>query len=482
MEDIAERMQVPLEYVAIPALVALGAVVGRQIGIHPKQRDEWLVIANLWGAIVGRSGLMKSPTLAQALLPLDRLAAGAIDAYEAREERNKTTRDSLDAQIVGVKEALKKAAKDATATAVQTHAGRLATLQAERDELTNSVRRFKTNDATIQKLGELLRDNPNGLLFFRDELSGWLSSLSQEGREGDREFFLETWNGDGTYTFDRIGRGMIHVKGLCLSIVGGIQPGKMAKYVYEAYEGGVGDDGLLQRFQLLVWPVPDKPFVNVDRYPHKQERDRAYRIYERLLDLDPASLGATTAEYQDIPALRFSPEAQEFFDAWRLDLEVRLRSGTINSPAFESHLAKYRSLMPSLALLCHLVRKMEGWDGTTVPLDIAKQAAAWCEFLEMHAKKVYAGVLNRDLQAAHALAAKIAEGAITDGQAPRDIIRAQWSLLRESEDVYGGLRRLETVGWIRLVDKPAASAKGGRPTTLIRLHPELLARQGDANA
>jgi hypothetical protein len=271
---------------------------------------------------------------------------------------------------------------------------------------------------------------------------------------------------------------MIHVKGLCLSIVGGIQPGKIARYVYEATEGGVEDDGLLQRFQLLVWPASGQPFENVDRYPYKQERDRAYRIYERLIDLDTDTLGATKAEYQEIAALRFSPEAQAFFDDWRLDLETRLRSGTINSQAFESHLAKYRSLMPSLALLLHLVRKVEGWEGETVPLDIAKQAAAWCEFLELHAKKVYAGVLNRDLQAAHALAAKIAEGAISDDQAPRDILRAQWSLLHESEDVYGGLRRLETAGWIRFEEKPTTT-RGGRPTTRIRLHPELRARQGD---
>jgi hypothetical protein len=34
------------------------------------------------------------------------------------------------------------------------------------------LRRYKTNDSTVEKLGELLRENPVGLLILRDELVG----------------------------------------------------------------------------------------------------------------------------------------------------------------------------------------------------------------------------------------------------------------------------------------------------------------------
>jgi len=54
ISDVAERMQCPLEYPAIGALVALSSIVGRQIGIRPRRRDDWTVVPNLWGAIVGR--------------------------------------------------------------------------------------------------------------------------------------------------------------------------------------------------------------------------------------------------------------------------------------------------------------------------------------------------------------------------------------------------------------------------------------------
>jgi Protein of unknown function (DUF3987) len=472
--DIAERMQVPLEYVAIPLILSAGALIGRQCGLLPKRHDDWLVIPNLWGAIIGRPGLMKSPSLAQALKPLERLAAQAIDAAQAQATALVTQRDILDAQLAGAKDALKKAAKNSKVDDIDRHAATIQGLQAQLDALAITVRRFKTNDATIQRLGELLRDNPNGMLLYRDELSGWLSSLRQDGREGDREFFLEAWNGDGAYTFDRIGRGMVHVEGLCLSILGGIQPGKLTKYVYDSCEGGAGDDGLLQRFQLLVWPAHEAAFVNVDRSPDTQARQRVYGLYERLADLDALGVGATVEDYQPLPALRFSADAQALFDAWRVALETRVRAEGLQSPAFEAHLAKYRSLMPSLALIFHLIEEVTHTTGATaVSLEAAQLAAAWCEFLEAHARKVYAGVLQKDLQAAHALADKIRGGMLAHEMTVREVYRNGWALLTTADDVYGGLRCLERYGWLQITE--VTTAQGGRPKEPIMFHPNLLA-------
>jgi hypothetical protein len=39
--DIAERMQCPLDFVGIPATVALGSVLGRRIGVRPQRRTDW---------------------------------------------------------------------------------------------------------------------------------------------------------------------------------------------------------------------------------------------------------------------------------------------------------------------------------------------------------------------------------------------------------------------------------------------------------
>src|SRR5215212_2222614 len=80
--DIAERMQAPPDFVAASAIVALGSVIGRQVGIRPQAQTDWTVIPNLWAVIIGRPGIMKSPAMGEALKPLKRLETQARGDYE----------------------------------------------------------------------------------------------------------------------------------------------------------------------------------------------------------------------------------------------------------------------------------------------------------------------------------------------------------------------------------------------------------------
>ena len=84
--DISERMQCPPDFVAIPAIVALGSVLGRKIGVRPQRRTDWIEVPNLWGCIVGRPGAMKSPAMSEALKPLNRTRfQGARRAFGSAE-------------------------------------------------------------------------------------------------------------------------------------------------------------------------------------------------------------------------------------------------------------------------------------------------------------------------------------------------------------------------------------------------------------
>jgi putative DNA primase/helicase len=82
VDDISSQMQCPPEYVAIPAVIALGALIGRRIGIKPQEHTDWLEVPNLWGFIVGRPGMLKSPAMNEALRPLRALEAAASQEHE----------------------------------------------------------------------------------------------------------------------------------------------------------------------------------------------------------------------------------------------------------------------------------------------------------------------------------------------------------------------------------------------------------------
>ncbi|MBP7729927.1 MAG: toprim domain-containing protein, partial [Alphaproteobacteria bacterium] len=60
LTDIAERMQCPLDYVAVAALIASASLIGAGCRVRPKKNDSWSIVPNLWGGIVGRPSTLKS--------------------------------------------------------------------------------------------------------------------------------------------------------------------------------------------------------------------------------------------------------------------------------------------------------------------------------------------------------------------------------------------------------------------------------------
>lgn len=342
VKDVSHRMQVKADMVAIGAMIAAGALIGSGCGIRPKQNDNWLVIPNLWGAVVSDPGTLKTPALHEALGPLRRLEAEAKSKYdndlayfEAENEAFKAKRDAI-------KYKMQKTARGNDGGDIDSLKTELMGLE----ELEHPVwKRFITNDATIEKMGELLEQNPRGILLFRDELTGLLSSWDKEGREADRAFYLEAWNGYSSITTDRIGRGTVHVDNLCVSILGGIQPAKLLSYLYQA-TSALDNDGFTQRIQLMVYPDKTTTWQLVDETPNQIAKDRAYRTFETLAGFEFTEHGA---EIGDIPYFHFNGAAQEMFYDWLGQLQEKIQAD--DAPVMLEHLSKYRSLMPSLALI-----------------------------------------------------------------------------------------------------------------------------------
>ncbi len=434
VRDISERMQCPPDYVAIGMIVGLSSLVGRRVGVAPKENDDWTVIPNLWGAVVGRPGVLKSPALHEVMKPLLHLQAKAIEVHAEESSEFEATRLVREQSERVAKEEIRKFLKKGHKTLADETARELDSFET----YSPVCRRYVVNDSTVEKLGEILNENPMGVLLFRDELSGFFRNLEKFGREGDRAFYLECWNGDGSFTYDRIGRGTLHIPAACISILGGIQPGPLGEIVRRA--GGAGDDGLMQRFQLLVYPNPSKTWRNIDRTPDRIAREQVEDVIRRLDRIDAMRVDADEG---DIPILRFDPAAQALFNEWRGVLEHRLRDGS-EHPLMEAHLAKYRSMVPSLALILHLSVAEEG----PIRYDALERAIAWAEYLEPHARRIYAPAISPDLSAAHAIAARIRSGDLVANFTARDIYRHGWSGLSTRESAVAGLRVLEDFHWV----------------------------------
>lgn len=465
VEDISERMQTPPEFVAVPAMVAAGSVIGRKLGIRPMRHDDWQEVPNLWGCIVGRPGVMKSPAVKAALKPLSRLEALANEEHQSAKAAWDEEADERDLRRDARKQELKRRLKvDPSAD--------VSDLRSSQDE-EPQARRYKANDSSYQALGDLLRHNTNGLLVHRDELMSLLRALDREDNSEARGFYLTGWNGADSYVFDRIGRGTnLYVPSVTLSLLGSTQPGLLQSYVRNVVGGGASDDGLLQRFSMTVWPDMPKDWTEHDREPHPEYRKRAFDAFDYLDRLRPDDVGGQFDGFEKgNPFLRFDDAAQETFRDWRHGHEARLRSDELH-PALESHLAKYRKLVPSLALIHHLASGQSGPVG-----DVAVLAAlAWADFLESHAHRIFQAGTATAVDGAKAITRGLQRGVLESRFTVNDVAHKNWSPMSEDRSrIREALELLADHGWVQALDVPP-SAKGGRPTTIFVANPKGLQR------
>ena len=246
---------------------------------------------------------MKSPVLNSVTSPLSRIVEMWRAEYERDASAHGEEKEAAELRHSAWRDEYKRAFKKNGPLPIQPDVTFRAPTQ----------KRLLLTDATYEKLHEILSDNPAGVLVLRDELTGWLGDMERQGRESERSFYLQSWNGDMAFSVDRVGRGSIHVPAVCISLFGNIQPTRLRSYIADAVTGGASDDGLFQRLQVLVWPDPPGTWKLIDRPPNGHALSLATKVFSTLANLSA-----------DSPVeLRFEIDAQQLFYEWWGELRRR---------------------------------------------------------------------------------------------------------------------------------------------------------------
>jgi hypothetical protein len=450
--DVADRQQAPPDFAAVTALCGLAAVIGNRVRIRPKQHDDWEIVPNLWGAIIGRPSAMKSPAMQAALAPIYSIQN---DIRERWEEEVQTA--AIDDALSGLdaKDAKKKAEKALKDGDRETARGILASLVDCDDQ--RPCPRIVVNDTTVEKLGELLNENPRGLLLIRDELPGFLARLEREEYQSERAFYLESFNGGGCFTFDRIGRGTVYIENCTVSIIGGVQPSRIAPIVRSAITGA-SNDGLIQRLQMTVWPDDVGSWQWTDRSPNQPARLAYEKVFRELYDL---RMGDTNK-----PAiLRFSPVSQALFQQWMTEIQTEARSGSL-PPTLESHILKMPKTVATLALLFELA------DGGRFEVNeaAARRALGWADYLRSHANRLYSAGETMAADGARLIVERRHQ--LPEAFTLRDIQRKGWASLGDRDAVLLAIEMLVATHHCREVP-PVPHQGGGRPSVSYIWNPSL---------
>ncbi|WP_460673710.1 YfjI family protein [Larkinella ripae] len=467
LTDIANRMKCPPDYVAAAAIVMISSLVGTRLTIKPKTKDDWTVIPNLWGAVIGDPSSMKTPSVAEVFKPLDRLIKTEEKKYKELLQQYEADHLTFDAQKKVYQSQQVQRLKNKNVDNPVSY---------PQEPAKPVERRFMTNDSTIEKMADLLNENPAGMLQYRDELMGLLSGWDRAGREQDRAFFLEGWNGSGSTIVDRIGRGTLHVDNVCISLFGGIQPAKLLSYLQGAQ--GHENDGLVQRLQLAVYP--DKAdWAYTDEWPDKAARDQAFTLIQRIADSDFLDIAYQADDYNRFRYTRFDEEAQEVFKQWLIRWETQVLPN--ETGLLLEHFTKYRSLVPSLALIFHVANCEANPNNGSgkkrlVSKEAISQALLWCDYLQTHARRIYGLLETVDVVAGKELLRHLKKGDLETGFKVREVTKKGWSNLNTADLVDSAVSELIELGWLLEV-KPQPS-QGGRPeASHYLIHPKILSER-----
>ena len=300
----------PKDYVAAALVAAASSWIGN--ARHVGATATWTEPPHLWFALIGSPSTGKTPAQRAVVEASRSLERDAEPGWEIEKSEHAGLVEGARVIEEDWRAALRKAVKDGVPPP-QHPPGADAPLEPSRP-------RVMAMDATTEELQNILAGQPRGLLYVRDELSGWFGNHDRYGGHGgDRAFFLEAWNG-GAYVADRVKyRGQpVRIPRAALAMLGGLQPDRLR----EALAGA--DDGLAARF-CYVWPDPP-PILRLATESDDSARDRRDRLAWAAKRLHDLQMDGNLAGEQAPRVLRLDGDAFKLFDELRCYAMKRARA------------------------------------------------------------------------------------------------------------------------------------------------------------
>ena len=439
VQAVADCLGCDPSQVALPLIVVMASAIGTTRVVRVK--EGWEVFAILWGAVIGESGTLKTPAYQKAIVFAQHYQHRLAESYEQECRTYETKLLDYETRLAKWK--------------------RNPDSEEPPEKPPKPIcRRVVTNDATIEALALLLRDNPRGLLVACDELSTWFGSFGRYSRTGSREAEVGQWvslyHGQ-PLNIDRKTSGFVHVPMAAVSIVGLIQP-RVLREVLDSFHL---ENGLAARFLFIRPPTQIKRWTDKELNP--QVVTPVENVFSRLYGLTHV----LTPEGKPVPTrVELCPEAREAFKAFYNHHNETAAEFTGD---FRSALAKLEELPLRLALTIHLGR----WaDGETVnpdfiDLESMQRAIRLTQWHVRETQRFYEWIheLTIDSQDQRVLEwIRKKGGEVT----PRDLARGIWQFRGKTDEAEAVLQRLVEARCGTWENIPS-SQKGGKPKRVFRV-------------
>jgi hypothetical protein len=419
-------------FLALPALAVMASAVGNSRTIRLKR--GWDEPSIVWSAVIGDSGTLKSPAYALCVGHLFRTQRRLRDEHRKAAAR-------YEEDLAKWKDAKKAFGKEEG--------------QDPGDPPEEPVmQRVVASDITIEKVAEVLEDNPRGILLARDELSAWLGSFgrykTQKGAT-DLPNWLEMHRSGQIQVDRKTGeKRTIIVPHAAVSVCGGIQPGTLTRALTPEFL----DAGLAARLLLAMPPRRQKKWTDAEIHP---DTERAYcDLYDRLRVLELRKDGK---ELLPVP-VTLEPAAKRLWVGYYDEFAAEQAAA---EGALAAAMSKLEGYAARLALVHHAVRcVVQGLDCTSpVTLHSMEAGIVLSRWFVAEARRVYATLSESDQERD---TRRLVEFIRDRGgsMSARELQRANDAKYPTVEHADGALDALVVAGLGSWEDPPTNPA-GGRP-------------------
>ncbi|MFC4892241.1 DUF3987 domain-containing protein [Pseudofrancisella aestuarii] len=445
-EMISEKYQQPFNFVAISSITALAGLIGNRVEVSYNGRKN---IPIVWSLLIAESGIGKTPSINYAIEPIRDIQKNnkykSIEQSESLDRKN----NLINIQIKARERELSRAKEKEDISKFSEEINSL------KDGLLKQPypRQIIENSTTWQALIKSMKDNnPNGLLYVNDEISGFFEKLDKKDNEEEKSFFNTIYNGYD-YSYKTVGRGCDYVENPTLSIIGGIQPSKLNKIVRN-YD----NSGFLARFQLITFERPFKRYIKkVDTsnlFNGINEiviEDNYKQVFIRLNNI-PYSIDVLDGQHITNEPLvyEYSKEAQNRFEEWFISNED-LKHDKYTSQNIREYLCKAENTIHSLALIFHLSEN--SIEDKIINIKYINMAINLIEFSTEQAKYMYGELAYNTSELASALLLrmdKLKEMQQKNSYIDRRLIKQRgWTSLKDYSIIDEVLEHLYEYGYLK---------------------------------
>ena len=442
----------PVSYVGISLLVGAAALIGNARRVS---HGSWIEPPILWAMMVGDPSTGKTPALrpVQAILTtFDRDISAGFPAEKT---------------AFMAKEATARLAKEAWEKAVKAALGHGQTPPPMPKNATAPDMPICPNvvvkDVTPEKLGYLSNASPKGLIMVRDEAAGWLGGMNRFSGGGERQVWLESYNGD-VGKIDRVKLdSSIHIDHFSVCVLGGIQPDRLNLILRDD-----PDDGLIPRF-LFAFPDPVPPVRAAKWTPNFDPVALMRKLYSlKLVNVDDVMRPIE---------LPLTDSAADLFEKWRQAHYVD--SSTVEGMAVGSW-GKMPGQLLRLALVLEFIRWTECAESPE-PSEVQKDSITGAiELIDKFFKPMARRTLgaaggSQKIYAAKVLAEHMIANRLTILET-RQVMNSKGcpGILRKPEQMDPACAELVDAGWLLPIQNRAGGTKGKLPKS-FEVRPDLWA-------